>query len=176
MHIIEPEDFRNNIRTQIKNLGLDEKKSKNIEKGIYNYTIKESKTRKIVRKWDNSYFKQIYIDKFRSIWNNINPDINKENKKILDKIKKGKIKSKNLGFMTHQELKPKIWQELISAKIKRDKNIGDGKIEDMMATDTIKCFKCKKRKCTYYQQQTRSADEPMTTFVSCLKCPNKWKM
>ena len=47
--------------------------------------------------------------------------------------------------MTHQELKPKIWEELISAKIKRDKNIGDGKIEDMMATDTIKCFKCKKK-------------------------------
>ena len=32
MHIQEPEDFRNNIRIQLKNLGLDEKKSKNIEK------------------------------------------------------------------------------------------------------------------------------------------------
>ena len=52
MYIQEPEDFRNNIKTQLKNLGLDEKKSKNVEKGIYNYTIKESKTRKIVRKWD----------------------------------------------------------------------------------------------------------------------------
>ena len=61
MHILEPEDFRNNIRTLLKNLGLDEKKSKNIEKGIYNYTIKEGKTRKIVRKWDNIYFNQIYI-------------------------------------------------------------------------------------------------------------------
>jgi len=166
MQISNPEDFRNNIKTELKNLGLDEKKSSNIERGMYNYIIIESKRRKIVRKWDNSYFNQLYIDKFRSIWNNINPSINKENKKILEKIKKGKISSKNLAFMTHQELKPKI---------KRDKNIGDSKIEDMMATDTIKCFKCKKRKCTYYQQQTRSADEPMTTFVNCLNCGNRWR-
>lgn len=27
------------------------------------------------------------------------------------------------------------------------------------------CGKCKKSKTTYYQQQTRSADEPMTTYL-----------
>ena len=37
------------------------------------------------------------------------------------------------------------------------------------------CFKCKKRKCSYYQMQTRSADEPMTTFVTCLLCGNNWQ-
>ena len=43
------------------------------------------------------------------------------------------------------------------------------------ATDTFTCRKCKKKKCSYYQMQTRSADEPMTTFVSCLSCGNRWK-
>ena len=33
----------------------------------------------------------------------------------------------------------------------------------------------RKKKCTYYQLQTRSADEPMTTFITCLNCNNKWK-
>ena len=37
------------------------------------------------------------------------------------------------------------------------------------------CFKCKSNKCTFYQLQTRSADEPMTTFVTCLNCGNRWK-
>jgi transcription elongation factor S-II len=37
------------------------------------------------------------------------------------------------------------------------------------------CKKCKSKKTTYYQQQTRGADEPMTNFVSCLECGNKWK-
>ena len=43
------------------------------------------------------------------------------------------------------------------------------------ATDIFKCGKCKQRKTTYYQMQTRSADEPMTTFVTCLNCDNRWK-
>lgn len=42
-------------------------------------------------------------------------------------------------------------------------------------TDQFQCGKCKQRKCTYYQMQTRSADEPMTTFVSCVHCGNRWK-
>lgn len=39
----------------------------------------------------------------------------------------------------------------------------------------LKCGKCKGKKTTYYQMQTRSADEPMTTFVTCHDCGNKWK-
>ena len=37
------------------------------------------------------------------------------------------------------------------------------------------CNKCKSNKTTYYQLQTRSADEPMTTYVSCLNCGKRWK-
>ncbi|KAK8937484.1 hypothetical protein KSP39_PZI012770 [Platanthera zijinensis] len=42
-------------------------------------------------------------------------------------------------------------------------------------TDQFKCGRCGQRKCTYYQLQTRSADEPMTTFVTCVNCNNHWK-
>uniref|UniRef100_H3DR55 Transcription elongation factor A (SII), 3 n=1 Tax=Tetraodon nigroviridis TaxID=99883 RepID=H3DR55_TETNG len=43
-------------------------------------------------------------------------------------------------------------------------------------TDLLQCGKCKKKNCTYNQQvQTRSADEPMTTFVLCNECGNRWK-
>ncbi|KAK4515061.1 uncharacterized protein ATC70_002671 [Mucor velutinosus] len=37
-------------------------------------------------------------------------------------------------------------------------------------TDMFRCGKCRGRKCTYFQMQTRSADEPMTTFVTCVNC------
>lgn len=43
-------------------------------------------------------------------------------------------------------------------------------------TDMFKCGKCRGRKCTYFQMQTRSADEPMTTFVTCVNCGNHWKV
>ncbi|MBW0553044.1 hypothetical protein O181_092759, partial [Austropuccinia psidii MF-1] len=42
-------------------------------------------------------------------------------------------------------------------------------------TDAFRCGRCGLRKCTYYQMQTRSADEPMTTFVTCVNCNNRWK-
>ncbi|XP_034144840.1 transcription elongation factor A protein 3 isoform X9 [Esox lucius] len=42
-------------------------------------------------------------------------------------------------------------------------------------SDLFQCSKCKKKNCTYNQVQTRSADEPMTTFVLCNECGNRWK-
>jgi len=42
-------------------------------------------------------------------------------------------------------------------------------------TEDYRCGKCGNKKCSYFQMQTRGADEPMTTFVTCIKCNNKWK-
>merc|ERR1712139_642147 len=42
-------------------------------------------------------------------------------------------------------------------------------------TGMFTCGKCKGVKTTYFQMQTRSSDEPMTTFVTCLSCNNRWK-
>jgi len=78
-----------------------------------------------------------------------------------------------IDFMSHQELFPEKWKSLIEEKIKRDQN--EGKVDLSAATDEFYCFRCKKRKCSYYQMQTRSADEPMTTFVTCLLCGNNWR-
>ncbi|KAJ8537182.1 hypothetical protein K7X08_035583 [Anisodus acutangulus] len=43
------------------------------------------------------------------------------------------------------------------------------------STDKFKCGRCGKNQTTYYQMQTRSADEPMTTYVTCIVCDNRWK-
>ena len=70
-------------------------------------------------------------------------------------------------------MSPERWDDLIKAKSIRDKNKFEQKLEAM--TDTFTCRKCKGKQCTYYQLQTRSADEPMTIFVSCIQCGNRWK-
>lgn len=56
-------------------------------------------------------------------------------------------------------------------------SIREAQVAKNQGTETalFKCGKCGKRKTTYTQLQTRSADEPMTTFVLCLECGNRWK-
>ena len=98
---------------------------------------------------------------------------NLKNNTLIENIKKEQIKPHTVAFMTHQEMNHEKWEPLIQAKIKRDYYKYEAKIE--AATDTFKCRKCHSNKCTYYQMQTRSADEPMTTFVSCIDCGNRWK-
>jgi DNA-directed RNA polymerase subunit M/transcription elongation factor TFIIS len=38
----------------------------------------------------------------------------------------------------------------------------------------LKCPKCGESRTFSYSKQTRSADEPMTTFATCMNCKNKW--
>ena len=165
--IDNPEKFRSNIRSKLDEVLKNEKNSSNLEKGIFNFALSEAKNRKVVKKWDNPYFVQIYIDRLRSIFTNLN------NPTLLDQVNTGSIKAHTIAFMTHQELLPEKWDELITAKSKRDKNKFETNLE--AATDTFTCRKCKSNKCTYMQLQLRSADEPMTTFVTCLSCGNRWR-
>jgi transcription elongation factor S-II len=165
--IESPDKFRKNICEKLSTFVDDEKKCTNMERGVYNWALKEATNRKVVKKWDNPYFVQIYLDRLRSVYMNL------KNPELVENIKTGNVKSNMIGFMTHQEMKPEKWDELIQAKIKRDKNKYEVKLE--AATDTFKCRKCHSNKCTYYQMQTRSADEPMTTFVTCIECGNRWK-
>jgi len=158
--------FRSNIRKKLDVILENEKHSINLEKGIFNYTLKESEQRKIIKKWDNKHFVQIYIDHLRSIMINLKGE-------ILESIKDGSVKPHIVAFMTHQELAPEKWKTLIEAKTKRDQNKFESNIA--AATDTFTCRKCKGNQCTYYQMQTRSADEPMTCYISCCICGNRWK-
>ena len=160
------EQFRSNIRAKINEKLNNEKHSSNLEKGIFNYALKEADQRKIVKKWDNKHFVQIYLDRLRSIYTNLNDN-------IIEQINSSTVKSHEVAFMTHQELNPDKWTKLIDAKSKRDANKFESNIE--ASTDTFTCRKCKSKKCTFMSVQTRSSDEPSTIFVTCLDCGNRFK-
>ena len=166
--ITNPDVFRNNIIKKLVELIGNDKKGKNLEIGIYNYSLKEATSRKVVKKWDNPFFTEIYINHLRSIYINLS-----SNKLLLENLKNGSLKCNTLAFMTHQEMKPEKWDEMIQRKIIRDKNKFETTIE--ASTDTFKCRKCGSRKTTYYSQQIRSCDEPTTIFVQCIECGARWR-
>ena len=168
MHIIvNPTEFRTNISKKLENIIGDETMSINLEKGIFNYALKEGTAKKIIKKWDNQSFVMLYLDRLRSIY------VNLQNNELLEQIKSGEITPLVLAFMTHQEMNKEPWRELIEQKTKRDFHKYDKQIE--ASTDMFTCRKCKSKKCTYYELQTRSADEPATIFVTCLDCGKNWK-
>jgi transcription elongation factor S-II len=79
--------------------------------------------------------------------------------------------------LTPQELADEEMQKKYLESEKRNlknsmvaKNTGAATVTDM-----FECKRCKSRVCMYHQLQTRSADEPMTTFVRCTKCNHAWK-
>jgi len=169
--IDNPKVFRANIAAKLSlffiQKGGSEKHAANLEKGIHNWALKEATNRKVVKKWDNPFFIQIYLDHLRSIY------INLKNDKLIEQVVNGEIKSHTIAFMTHHEMQPERWAEMIRLKSIRDKSKFEINLE--ACTDTFTCRKCKSKKCSYYQMQTRSADEPMTTFVGCLECGCRWK-
>ena len=48
-------------------------------------------------------------------------------------------------------------------------------IKQTVYSDTYQCPKCGQRKTTYTQVQTRSADEGMTSFITCAACKHRWR-
>lgn len=86
----------------------------------------------------------------------------------------GNISSLEYLNLTNEEMKS------VNLKSKEEKMMQNSLMDSQFAeikaeTDMFKCGKCKNRKTTYHQLQTRSADEPMTTFVTCVVCKNRWK-
>jgi DNA-directed RNA polymerase subunit M/transcription elongation factor TFIIS len=173
MQIENPQTFRANICKNLNTIIKNKKMSQNLEKGIFNYAIKTAKDNNVVRKWENQYFVILYLDKFKSIYRNLDKKNIVGNNNLLKRLKKKEFKAHELAFMKHHQLYPEKWKSLVDAKIQRD--INATKVDFSAATDDFQCWKCKSRKCTYYQLQTRSADEPMTTFVCCLSCANRWR-
>ncbi|NXG68900.1 TCEA2 protein, partial [Baryphthengus martii] len=114
-----------------------------------------------------------YKNRVRSRISNLKDSKNPELKK---NVLCGAITPEQIAVMTSEEMASNELKEIRKAMTK------EAIREHQMAktggtqTDLFTCGKCKKKNCTYTQVQTRSSDEPMTTFVVCNECGNRWKV
>ena len=143
-----------------------------IEESINQYALEQADKENINTDWDNILFKRMYVNKCLSIYNNLKEDSYVGNNQLTDLILSKTVDLSKIAFMTPQQLYPDNWKHLLEKKTANDEFLYLKKPGAI--TDQWKCGKCKVSKCSYYQLQIRSSDEPMTTFVKCVNCGNSW--
>lgn len=144
------------INRYIKDLDV----SKEIEEGLFEYSLIYSRNNNV----DESLVSAVYRDKLQDIITNLKGSY------LLGEIKNKNISPQDISFLSPAEMFPDGWEDLI-----RKKEFRKYKEDNIASTDLYKCYKCGERKCKVTQMQTRSADEPITTFVVCLVCGNSFK-
>lgn len=134
---------------------------KQIEKAIHAFCNENDKLRQ---------------DKFRSLISVLNSQLHLRKSLLTGSIDpKDLVRMKKDDFLGEEArlAKEKAAEDRMNAQRtdwarEKDKKSG---LKDSFFT----CHKCKSKKTSYYQMQTRGADEPMTNFIECLACGYQWK-
>ena len=133
-----------------------------IEESIFNFSVDYATVN------ETPYLiEQIYETKADELIKLLN---NKENNYFLKAIKEEQINLDQIAFMKPDELNPEKYDKII-----KKKSVEQDKIDNQATSNVYECKKCKNRKCSVNQRQTRAADEPATTFVKCLECGFQFK-
>lgn len=114
-----------------------------------------------------------YRAKIRSLFQNLKV---KSNKELRRRVLSGEIAPLVFIKMSTDELKSQEHKERDKALEKENLNNAQVAQPEKSISDALTCGKCGQKKVSYTQAQTRSADEPMTTFCECLHCGNRWKV
>ena len=132
-----------------------------VEAGIFEFTLVYCATRNYMSK----LMVAVYHDKVYELMQNLNPETQMQNKTLCLTIQEGKIDPQILAFLRPQDLHPERWKSLIQKA-----NLREEKKKNMAVTDLYQCWKCKERRCTVMELQTRGSDESITKFITCTNC------
>lgn len=133
--------------------------SPDIEVAILNKCIGDAQRWMIDIDWETPAFAEMYRNRAISLFGA---------RKLLETMT-----AEEFVHTSEVDRNPQRWMDKLRQVAERDKALYSRKTTASMQ---MYCSACKKKtNCDYYQMQTRSADEPMTTFVTCLECDKRWK-
>lgn len=161
---IPDKDRKNSIKLLAQH--FDTKKCKKIERGFFDFTEQYCKSNN-----NNLVMAQsIYKDNVQNLIFNCEQN-HATIQKLQKLIAKGKYNEYNLAFLKAEELDEDNWMKIILRK-----NTTEEKLNNLPSVEWRPCKICKSIEYGYYQLQTRSADEPMTTFYICKNCGKTYKV
>ena len=150
--------------------------ARNIEISVYNSVVCKSVEKNRARRWQNPRFKTTYMLKADDVLVNLDVSSAVQNTYLFDSLVTRRLLPHEVGFLRPQDMFPERWEAIIHEhRLKHESQ----QSHDASAFSTeFECPRCKQRKCSYAEVQTRSADEPMTIFVTCMnaKCKHQWRM
>ena len=160
------EDFVNLL---INNLKIPELEARDLEIGVFNSSIDYANNYSIQLSWNCQLFMETYINISRSIYSNISKTSYVKNENLYDRmIVKKEFLPHMLPYMQYHNIFPERWKDIIEKNQRRFKAAYEIKLVAM--SDMITCMRCKSKKVSYYELQTRSGDEASTLFMNCLIC------
>lgn len=156
------DDIRKNASKQLEKIVKNENLADEIESGLCYFSHDYCECRKL----NNTFVTAVYTDKLKDILKNLDFNSKISNPYLLlEALNSSLIIPYDISYYSPQELFPENWKQLIEkANFIEDKN------KNIAVSDKFKCKKCKERRSTVRQIQTRSSDEPMTTFITCCNC------
>ena len=166
--------IRDEFRNVLLRIGVPELEATDLEIGVFNATIDYANSLKIQLSWKCQMLVDTYINIARSVYSNLKKDSYVGNKELIARmIDKKEFLPHVLPYMLCQDIFPERWKNIVDKNQLRFKAAYE--VKNVAMSDMITCSRCKGRKVSYYELQTRSGDEASTLFMNCLTCGKKWK-
>lgn len=147
------------VEHALRNVVRDKFRSEEIENAILNRCVHDAQRWLIDVDWEAPVFKELYRARAMSLYGA---------RKLSETMTPEEFVN-----TTEVDRNPERWMSKLKDVAEKDKALYNRKTT---ASAQMYCSGCKRKtNCDYYQLQTRSADEPMTTFVTCLECDKRWK-
>ena len=148
---------------------LNSKVAKKLEISVFNFTLNKARKENVQRSWSDSTFKMYYKNKVRSLIFNL------KHGTLVKHIENKSSAVANIPYLTPCELWPEKYEAYFQKKLAKEMIQLQQLAEEENTSGMYTCRKCKSNCTSFFSLQTRSADEPMTNYITCKKCGNKWK-
>jgi len=169
--VSSPADIRTRAVDMLNAVVGDIRTAKLLEKATWNHAVRFCKMKNQPLNWDNSAFRNAYTQKVLGV-----RYVVRDRPEVLKKFTE--LDPTLVSFVNAKphELCPDKWEKAFEDAARKALRFTDASAMDpeKMPDGILKC-RCGSMKTSYYELQTKSADEPMTVFAKCHECGKRWK-